>query len=408
VHWEDWRTKHVLPALVRPRAVGLAHEFFIFSADSQAVLKFRNGVVEQVAALSAPAAEYVAAAVGDSVVVFTGAAFEQLRPNGAIADLAIAEQIAERRGATMSVYGRDVVLFGGKAGSARTKQYFNDVVVLNMRTKRLVVHQLEPAPPPRWRHSATAFGNQVYVYGGSNGAQNHIPLNDVWVLDLSRLQWRQVPVELAPRRRHAAIPVAKLIAVVGGTIPNQTAPLVLFNPKTAVVSTVAEFGNVPTGAACDAAVSADGICVFVGANKKGKHITGLYRPVLPEALSPSAPSWDDNQGVSDAPVIRKRRSVALAKAMRQSTIVRGQVVFQDEQFDDDDDVEDVDSVGLSSDGGIFLQTIGSAAGNGYGGGVGGIMPPSEVNLRPKSHLIVTVGFVVIVVVVMMFVATTLK
>jgi hypothetical protein len=128
VRWENWRTKAVLPALVRPRAVALGHELYIFNGDSNQVFKLGGDALTPAAIFDSPAHEYVVTALGDSVVIFTGTQFQQLRPDGTIADIAISEKITTRRGTALSTYGRDIVLFAGK--SIEGKQYFNDVVVL--------------------------------------------------------------------------------------------------------------------------------------------------------------------------------------------------------------------------------------------------------------------------------------
>jgi hypothetical protein len=177
-----------------------------------------------------------------------------------------------------------------------------------------------------------------------------------------------------------------------GTGP-QTPGTVVFNPKNGDVYTTADFGNVPDGLCGSAIVAGDHVLAVEGAPKKGKVTAGLYSPVLPSAIRPTGPKWDDEAAVSDAPVLRRMRSQKIDPVVRKSLIVRGQVVFEDDAYDDEDEIP------------VSGQLETSASVSGY---LPGLIPPSAINLRLPSHLVVSILFVVVVVGVMLFVASRIK
>ena len=44
-------------------------------------------------------------------------------------------------------------------------------------------------PVGRWLHTASAFGNNMYVFGGVT--RDYVPLNDLWVFDTFKKSWSQ-------------------------------------------------------------------------------------------------------------------------------------------------------------------------------------------------------------------------
>jgi dynein heavy chain, axonemal len=79
-------------------------------------------------------------------------------------------------------------------------------------------------PPGRWRHSAVADGNKLFVFGGFHSS--HVRLNDLYVLDLKTNTWTQQgnPAAAKERRKKKqggdatgpAGPVSSSLAAAGG------------------------------------------------------------------------------------------------------------------------------------------------------------------------------------------------
>jgi hypothetical protein len=221
--------REALPALVRPRAVACLSDVYIISADSPPILRRREQALAPVAALPEDAGGAAAALAGEVIVIFTGSAFLQFSARtGEVAAIPVSQEVAPRRGASVTASGREIVVFGGK--SPRRKQYFSETIFLSLQTKTVQVHELRPAPPARWWHSA-----------------NKVAFGDLWVLDLVRRQWRQITAALPPRRHHAAIALSGNIAVVGGAVDRAPAPMVIFDAQTGAVQSTAEFADALAG-----------------------------------------------------------------------------------------------------------------------------------------------------------------
>ena len=82
----------------------------------------------------------------------------------------------------------------------------------------------EPRPAHRRRHTAVHHNNRMYIFGGKAHSHNCFEyLQDLWALDLSALQWEQLPALLdlrctghAARTGHAAVAHAGSMWVFGG------------------------------------------------------------------------------------------------------------------------------------------------------------------------------------------------
>ncbi|KAG0270342.1 hypothetical protein DFQ27_008357 [Actinomortierella ambigua] len=155
-------------------------------------------------------------------------------------------------GATMTIVDDKLYLFGGRLIS--TRQMTNSVYVLNLvdfewQNITDVVNvaptqsigdpgaedENERAKPPqeRYFHSANAYKNMIVFFGGmgpTSGAstgQDLVVFDDINVLDLELLQWRQIRIPSsnhAPKPRYAhlsSISGNKLVVIGGQDIANQ-------------------------------------------------------------------------------------------------------------------------------------------------------------------------------------------
>lgn len=159
-------------------------------------------------------------------------------------------------GATMTIVDDKLYLFGGRL--IQTRQMTNSLYILHLSEFRWenvteVVNivpskpsigdpgaedEMEVSAPPaeRYFHSANAYKNSIVYFGGmgpsatSNGTsdgQDLIVFDDIKVLDLELLQWRQVRIPTSahsPKPRYAhlsSISGSKLVVVGGQDIANQ-------------------------------------------------------------------------------------------------------------------------------------------------------------------------------------------
>ncbi|KAG0360648.1 hypothetical protein BG005_010231 [Podila minutissima] len=158
-------------------------------------------------------------------------------------------------GATMTIVDDKMYLFGGRL--IQTRQMTNSLYILHLNEFRWenvtdVVNvvptkpaigdpgaedEMEVSAPPaeRYFHSANAYKNSIVYFGGmgpsstnaSADGQDLIVFDDIKVLDLELLQWRQVRIPTSahsPKPRYAhlsSISGSKLVVVGGQDIANQ-------------------------------------------------------------------------------------------------------------------------------------------------------------------------------------------
>ncbi|CAM8906693.1 unnamed protein product [Rhodiola kirilowii] len=111
---------------------------------------------------------------------------------------------------------KKVLVYGGFGGMGRHARRI-DSLQLDPLGGALEVVKVENPPPARLGHTACMVGKRMFVIAGRADPMNI--LNDVWVLDMIRNEWKQLKCSgcpFAPRHRHAAAAVGLKIYVFGG------------------------------------------------------------------------------------------------------------------------------------------------------------------------------------------------
>ncbi|KAG1744459.1 hypothetical protein EDB19DRAFT_1894578 [Suillus lakei] len=133
------------------------------------------------------------------------------------------------RAHTATLVDRKIVVFGGGQGPV----YYDSTYIFDTTTRSwfcpLFPHSQFPPlhPAPRRAHTAVLYNGKIYIFGGGNGLT---ALNDLWTLDVSRLdptsqsvgglRWSLVETQgepPAPRGYHTANLVGNVMIVVGGS-----------------------------------------------------------------------------------------------------------------------------------------------------------------------------------------------
>ncbi|KAG0288526.1 hypothetical protein BGZ96_007731 [Linnemannia gamsii] len=158
-------------------------------------------------------------------------------------------------GATMTIVDDKLFLFGGRL--IQNRQMTNSIFVLNLNDfhwqnvsdivnvapKRAIgdpgaedENEMGVPPTERYFHSANAYKNTIVIFGGmgpsSSGSaegqpQDLVVFDDIKILDLEHLQWRQVRIPSsphAPKPRYAhlsSVSGNKLVIIGGQDINNQ-------------------------------------------------------------------------------------------------------------------------------------------------------------------------------------------
>ncbi|KAJ2780096.1 hypothetical protein H4R18_003639 [Coemansia javaensis] len=130
------------------------------------------------------------------------------------------------RAHTATAVGHRLFVFGGGDGT----QYFSDLYVLDTQTcawARAAIAAGGPQPAPRRTHTCFHYGGYVYLFGGGDG---HRALNDLWRVRAEpdaatgEYRWEEVETSNArpfPRGYHTSTLVGNQVVVFGGSDGNE-------------------------------------------------------------------------------------------------------------------------------------------------------------------------------------------
>jgi len=113
----------------------------------------------------------------------------------------------------------DLVLFGGELFDGNVSECFNDLFRLNLEKLEWKKISSPNSPDPRNAHQAVAFRDTLYVFGGefSKGYQFH-HYKDLWKLDLNKNAWTRLDASggPSPRSGHRMVVWRNYLIVFGG------------------------------------------------------------------------------------------------------------------------------------------------------------------------------------------------
>jgi len=133
--------------------------------------------------------------------------------------------------------GQNMFIFGGRSdqnGDGTGRDFYsNKICYLDTVSLRWFSPSiLPPWPAGRRSHSAINLDGKLVIFGGYNG-QRKEHKNDLWVLDTETFRWNEIQAYGAgpnPRRRQALCRVGSKIFLFGGTSP-YTGPPLYFTPE---------------------------------------------------------------------------------------------------------------------------------------------------------------------------------
>lgn len=172
---------------------------------------------------------------------------------------------------------KKLLIFGGFGGMGRHARR-HDLLLLDLECGRMEVLDVLDAPCPRVGHTSSMIGDSMYVIGGRADPSNI--LNDVWVFNVTKSDWRLLEclgTPFLPRHRHAAAAVGSKIYVFGGIHSDMIfSSLYVFDTQNIEWSEVQVQGDLPC-ARHSHSMAAYGTQIFVFGGYDGQKALGdLY------------------------------------------------------------------------------------------------------------------------------------
>lgn len=176
-----------------------------------------------------------------------------------------------------TVDNKKVLIFGGFGGMGRHARR-DDLLLLDLECGKMEVIDVLDAPCPRVGHTSSMIGDSMYVIAGRADPSNI--LNDVWVFNVTKKDWRLLECSgtpFLPRHRHAAAAVGSRIYVFGGIHSDMIySSLCVFDTQNFEWSEVQVQGDLPC-ARHSHSMAAYGTQIFVFGGYDGQNALGdLY------------------------------------------------------------------------------------------------------------------------------------
>ena len=119
---------------------------------------------------------------------------------------------------------KSLYVFGGFAGGSRVNSVraatFTAPSSLALSTTRGNERPSKVMPIPRNAHSAVAYGNSLFIFGGQDEDNNK--LSDLWEFNVTTKQWAQIAysssLQEVGRSGHAAVGFGSKMYVFGGIL----------------------------------------------------------------------------------------------------------------------------------------------------------------------------------------------
>lgn len=169
---------------------------------------------------------------------------------------------------------KKLLIFGGFGGMGRHARR-HDLLLLALECGRMEVLDVLDAPCPRVGHTSSMIGDSMYVIGGRADPSNI--LNDVWVFNVTKSDWRLLECSgtpFLPRHRHAAAAVGSKIYVFGGIHSDMIfSSLYVFDTQNIEWSEVQVQGDLPC-ARHSHSMAAYGTQIFVFGGYDGQKALG--------------------------------------------------------------------------------------------------------------------------------------
>ncbi|KAH0801887.1 Kelch motif family protein [Histomonas meleagridis] len=170
--------------------------------------------------------------------------WEQLKVNG--------QTPIGRMGHSCVTFKNKLIFFGGKN---KNEEFLNDVSTLDINT--LEYKQIKcngDLPLPRAYHSASIIDDKMIIIGGRSEKSL---CNDIYSLDLNKMIWIKIPLEVGERMYHRTITHGKFLLIIGGMSNKDDEELEVIDTINWKCIKVKQFGNIPYGVSRFACVDID-------------------------------------------------------------------------------------------------------------------------------------------------------
>ena len=129
--------------------------------------------------------------------------------------------LSPRSGSTSIYYNNQIWIFGGLNNS----EYYSDLHIIDIISKTIFRPIFNGKNPPgRIGHVMTIYNENIYIWGGFNGEW----LDDMWVLNLKTMEWKEIFTEIRGRISTSSCIFQDQLFIFGSSKSNG---LILFNFK---------------------------------------------------------------------------------------------------------------------------------------------------------------------------------
>ncbi|CAL4067802.1 unnamed protein product [Meganyctiphanes norvegica] len=202
-----------------------------------------------------------------------------------------------RWGHSAVAYENNVYVWGGRNEETFCNILYCFVTKTNSWTKPDIIGH---PPSARWKHSACVINNCMYIFSGSSDKQ------DLYVFDFKKMSWDIIQSNGEPpsaRVYHTAVAIDNIMYVWGGRKPlsptsEAYSPIVYaFDPKTNNWSHITVTGSTPIARRSHSAFTHDNhMFIYGGWNQnKNKNLDDLW------SFDPRTSEWQEMQQSSPAP-----------------------------------------------------------------------------------------------------------
>lgn len=176
------------------------------------------------------------------------------------------QQVASKNGATGVLIDKKIFVFGG----FRELVYESDFHIVDLDSLQITRPQFDIQPSGRVGHVFAYHNGKILLWGGYNGDW----LNDLWILDIATMTWREINADIKGRTAAAFTTHSHYVYIFGAS---KTDALLRFDFDTETFEVLKSSGSSPTSTLGSASlIGVDNYLLLFGGNADKSKFSLLY------------------------------------------------------------------------------------------------------------------------------------